>query len=79
MRVLSAVAAAMLSCQVLTGAASAQAEEPAQVVCDAPEACPELQADQAQNVEVAGVQTSSDDARDAGESEPFIINDGFGD
>ena len=30
-------------------------------------------------VEVAGVQTSADDARQPGESEPFIVNDGFGD
>jgi len=30
-------------------------------------------------IEVAGVQTSADDARQAGEADPFIINDGFGD
>ena len=32
-----------------------------------------------QAIEVAGVQTSADDARQVGEAEPFIINDGFGD
>ena len=30
-------------------------------------------------VEVAGVQTTPSDARQIGEDEPFIINDGFGD
>ncbi len=32
-----------------------------------------------QAIEVAGVQTSADDARQLGEADPFIINDGFGD
>jgi hypothetical protein len=31
------------------------------------------------DVEVAGVQTSADDARQPGEADPFIINGGFGD
>jgi hypothetical protein len=30
-------------------------------------------------IEVAGVQASPDDAQLPGETEPFIINDGFGD
>ena len=30
-------------------------------------------------IEVAGVQATPDDARQAGEDEPFIINSGFGD
>jgi hypothetical protein len=31
------------------------------------------------DVDVAGVQTSATDAREPGETEPFIINAGFGD
>jgi hypothetical protein len=37
------------------------------------------QTDSPPDVEIAGVQTSADDARQPGEAEPFIINDGFGD
>jgi hypothetical protein len=38
-----------------------------------------LLADAGTGVEVAGVQTTASDARETGEDEPFIINDGFGD
>jgi hypothetical protein len=49
--------------------------------CDTQDACPDQPptADATPAVEVAGVQTSADDARQPGESDPFIINDGFGD
>lgn len=33
----------------------------------------------ATGVEVAGVQTTADDARAPGEDEPYIVNTGFGD
>jgi len=49
--------------------------------CDTQAACPDQVpvAVATPAVEVAGVQTSPDDARQPGESDPFIINDGFGD
>ena len=49
------------------------------VTCDEQSACPDMMPTAAPPIEVGGVQTSSDDARQPDEAEPFIINDGFGD
>jgi hypothetical protein len=70
-----AVALALLGA---VGPAPAAADGDPTVVCDDVTACPEIQTG-APVIEVAGVQVSADDAREAGEVEPFIINDGFGD
>jgi hypothetical protein len=52
--------------------------EPAMLTCaDDDAAC--LEAVPRPSVDVAGVQTAPDDARQPGEDEPFIINSGFGD
>jgi hypothetical protein len=58
-------------------AQAAPAPAPALTCADQDAACQDGQAPVAQP-EVAGVQTSADDARQPGEDEPFIINDGFG-
>jgi len=49
--------------------------------CDTQGACSDQvpMAEATPAVEVGGVQTSPDDARQPGEADPFIINDGFGD
>jgi hypothetical protein len=47
--------------------------------CSDAASCPELITAPSPAIEVAGVQASADDARQAGETEPFIINSGFGD
>ena len=72
-----AVSALVALSMPLAAAAQTTAEPTQQPTCDDPSNCPAAR-DQ-QQVEVAGVQTSPDDARMPGETEDFIINDGFGD
>jgi hypothetical protein len=82
-RILTLVCAWLVWTLVAAGSALAQAAPPDETPTPAPDAaacadqdvCPAPQP----QVEVAGVQSSADDAREPGESEPFIINDGFGD
>jgi hypothetical protein len=85
MRSLVPVLAALV--WTLAGVAAVQAQDTsapppgAQASCDTQDACPDPLpvAEATPAVEVAGVQTAPDDARQPGEADPFIINDGFGD
>jgi hypothetical protein len=47
--------------------------------CNDAVSCPELVTPPSPEIQVAGVQVSADDARQPGETEPFIVNSGFGD
>jgi hypothetical protein len=54
-----------------------QATPTPQVACTDLSMCPEVTP--TPDIQVAGVQTSADDARQPGEADPYIINSGFGD